>query len=188
MPRKQVIRVGDMVRIVNSKFVKRAGYPLIWYDLKDEVENDIRTWRAWQALTGEAIPARFGEPVQEQPLWLAATLELPREFIKAVAMQRVRERRFGGNVRSLIYCEPPLPAEPGKFQAYDPDRPGDWTNHRLRVDAKKVVKTGKRSPAGGYGEDYWDGYLADEKTHVLLQAGPGWLEECNVELVRREDK
>lgn len=189
--KKQVIRVGDWVKVVNSKFVRRTGYSLVWYDLLDEVTNDVRTWRAWKELTGHPIPLKFaGDLPQEEEHkalpWLWEPPELPKEFLKAVAMERVRERGFGGSERALHYCEPPVEGKP--LYGYDPDRPPDCTGAVYPVDDKKVVKTGRRWAPGCYGEDYWSGGLHNMQTHVLLLAGPGWLEERNVELVRRAPK
>jgi hypothetical protein len=176
------IRVGDTVRIVNSRFIRRVGYPLVWYDLLDEVENDVRTWRAWKELTGERIPAKFGGlPLPESTtLMECLTAGLPNQFLKAVAMLRVAERRFGGDERRIIYCEVPRPGE-----SWSADRPGDCTGHEMTVHERKHVKTGKRFSSGGNHEDYWPGGLDDMKVHTLLGTTYGWIEACDVELVRR---
>lgn len=33
-----IYRPGDKVRIVNPKFVRRVGYPLVWHEVSDSVE------------------------------------------------------------------------------------------------------------------------------------------------------
>lgn len=189
--RPRPYRVGDQVRILVTKFVERVGYPLIWYDLLDEVQNDINCWKAWQQLSGCLIPVRFSQPKAEEDLLPALPmgfkvrdLELPAYFAKACAMARVEQRGFGGNVRQLVY----LPVV-GRGELFSGNKVRECAGAVTQVYGRRVVKTGKRVPAsGGVHSDgeYWDepGGLEDMKTHVLLMTMYGETEACNVVLVK----
>lgn len=192
--KKQVIRIGDTVRVIHSKAIRRVGYPLVWYDLMDEVEADPRTRLAYEMLTTEG--GRSSEVAEKADLksFLFNVKEdsLPRYFLQACAKLMVERRAFGGNTRSLHYY--PL-MERGLLQLSGEAAP-DMTGQVHEVQGKRVVKTGIRvAPASGVtygydGPDYWDepGGLDDEKTHVLLMLS-GWeFEQCSVELVKRRPK
>lgn len=191
--KKQVIRVGDQVQVIKNLIVKRVGYPLVWHEIADDVAKEERTALAWRILYGEG-PVMWDEI--RPPLEGAFSLthghnrELPHWFVQAAAKVRVDSRAFGGQERSIHYWPQP---EPGEI----------WINGRcgpnlldqvLRVEGKRVAKTGTRFPAKGGvyytqdGPDYWEesGGLENEKTHVLLMLSGGWeIEECNVMLVKR---
>lgn len=174
MTKPYIIRPGDTVRVVNSKFVRRVGYPLVWFDLVDEVESDPRTWQAWNTLTGRLAPST--------ELALVVREKLPADFIKAIARQRVAERGFGGRERTLHYCTGE-PVKPGCL--WSRDNPPDVTGQTAYVYGRRHVKTGTHFPAGGDHEDYWPGGLADMKVHTLLSLAWGEIEVCNVELVSK---
>lgn len=174
MKRTKPYRVGDRVRIVNSKFVKRVGYPLIWYDLMDEVAKDPRTLQAYDLLTGRNAVLEFE---------ITGNANLPRYFLQAVAKLRVEERSFGGNDRQIFYYPTVAPGT-----LHGPDEYSDLTGHYTFVEGKRVVKTGKRYPpssgmSGWECPEYWEesGGLENEKTHVLLLTHLGEIEACNVE-------
>lgn len=185
--KKQVIRIGDTVRIVNPLAVRRVGYPLVWYDLVDEVKADPKVRQAYRLLTGKPDPA---VPVKKFEFLSVEDLELPSYFVKACAMLRVEQRNFGGNERTLHYYRPVPQGECFITDTYTPD----MTGYVSEVVGKRVVKTGRRFPPSQgtsdtyYGEEYWDipGGLDDEKTHVLLTVGGYEYEQCNVELVKRK--
>jgi hypothetical protein len=180
--KKQVIHVGDTVKVVRCRFVRRVGYPLVWFDLKDEVAKDERTFAAWQALTGKDLrPARL-------PLVGLLCPELPDDFVECVARLRVAERNFGGNERSLHYREvdPSLPMIEVWGGGVFSDKPvPDVTGMLLKVWGKRTVMTGTRYPAWSDNEDYCSGGLKDRKTRVLLSAEYGEIEDCDVELVQK---
>lgn len=192
--KRRAYRKGDTVRILVPKFVERVGYPLIWYDLLDEVQNDINCWKAWQQLSGCLIPARFSQPKAEEAVlptlsqgFKIRDLELPHYFAKACAMARVEQRGFGGNVRQLIY-RPPAP----EGELWSPDKSPQVAGRTATVYRRRVVKTGKRVPASGgvhHDGEYWEepGGLEDMQTHVLLDTRFGEIEACNVELVKEAE-
>lgn len=157
--KKHVYKVGDKVRVVTPKWVKRVGYPLVWYDIEDEVRDDPRTHAAFTALGCSSADVLMPE--------------LPREFIVAVAKLRVRERGFGGRERSIHYHD--LPGPLGRAGAV------------YEVIGKRTVRTGRYYPAGYWVDTYsgeQDGHsggLTDAKSHVLLNTAWGEIEACNVE-------
>lgn len=176
MTKPYVIRPGDTVRVVNSKFVRRVGYPLVWFDLVDEVESDPRTWQAWNVLRGRLAPST--------ELALVVREKLPADFIKAIARQRVAERGFGGRERTLHYCKEPEPSHRVGCM-WTADQPPDAAGMESYVYGARRVKTGTYYPPGGDHEDYWPGGLADMRVHTLIELFWGWIEVCNVELVSK---
>lgn len=188
--KKHVYRPGDRVEIINPKWIKRIGYPLIWTDLIDEVINDPRSEAAWYALKGYS-PDFSSKRIENHTLGISKATNLPFEFIRAVAMERVRERSFGGNERAIIY---ETDKELTKFFPFpcditDTNCPMHQYWYKPEVVSKRIAKTGTRVPARSYdnyyGEyDYEPGYLANEKTHVILKLSTGFeIEECNVKPV-----
>ena len=187
--KKQVIRVGDRVKIITSKFIKRVGYPLIWTDLIDEVRKDPRTLAAYKLLM-DTPPKQTAAAITGHDLaWLLKhddeADQIPFDLIRAVARMRVEQREFGGNERQLHYKKLRL-AKAGLFwSSVTDDECADHTGQVFEVIGKKVVKTGIRFPAVG-GQDsmgeYWEepGGLEDCKTHVLLNTVAGWIEQVNV--------
>lgn len=191
---KKIIRVGDIIRIVTSKIVKRVGYPLVWTDLVEEVEKDPRTEAAWNLLKR---PQHLPEPVkldsaEDHKLSFLAIdkPKLPFDFIAAIAKERVREMGFGGRERQLIYKE----TRAASFSIHaDSDKMPDLTGREVIVTGKRIAKTGKYyPPTSGTTGSYWDpedycepGGLEDCKTHILLDTCYGLIEAVNVELVKR---
>lgn len=186
--KKQVIRIGDTVRIINSKAVRRVGYPLVWYDLIHKVEEDPQVRLAYEILTGQGRLSEVQEQADLKGFLNFKEDSLPRYFLQACAKLRVEQRRFGGNTRSLHYY-PWLPEGCMWSESSAPN----MTGQVHEVHGKRVVKTGLRFPASGgqhHDGEYWEesGGLDNEQTHVLLMLS-GWeFEQCNVELVRRKPK
>lgn len=148
----KIIRVGDTVMVKDhSKYIKRIGYNLVWNDdaLLEEVEDDPRTAEAARILGWKP-----GE-------------NFSHEFIKAIAMRRVKERGFGGNERSIHYIDE---SEDALYYKYL----GAGIMYPKKVVGKRVAKTGTYFPPtnGGYDHDgYYDGDpggLSDMKTHIIL--------------------
>lgn len=166
MTRAHVYRPGDNVRILAPKWIKRVGYPLVWTDLVDEICEDPRTLQAWKTLG-------FGNLRPD---------DLPLQFVRGIAMQHVVMRGFGGRDRTIIYHE--VSEEPEQ-SLIDMDRipHHGYVGRIASVYSKRVVKTGRRAPARGYGEDYEPPYLDDCKTHVLLSTIYGEIESIHVEPV-----
>jgi hypothetical protein len=156
--KKQTIKVGDRVRILEPKFVGRVGYPLIYGMLMDEVENDPKVIEALSILD-----VRGGQNV-------------PHYLHIAIAKLRVEQRNFGGRERTIHY------EADGVFQEYARGAVCEVTGRRV-----VKTGTYYPASRGGSSSDYdWEpepGGLADCKTHVLLRTSFGEIEACNVELV-----
>lgn len=167
--KKQVIRIGDKVEIVNAKWIERIGYNLVWTDLIDEVENDPRTHEAMKVLCMWNGPTVFEKTPSSVP-W---------ELTRVIAKYRVKERGFGGNERKIHYLK-------GEF---------GWQSQpgiKLEVVGKRLAKTGTYFPPNGGGYDSWSGEyydcdcggLADCKTHIILKLENGYeIEACDVKLI-----
>ena len=195
MPGKsKVIRIGDFIEIVTSKFVKRVGYPIVWTDLLSEVARDPRTKKAWDILTD--APASLTSSPAEQFLAVGSNPEeeFPKDFLRAIAQHRVEMLKYGGNERSIHYYE--TKSRPPLNELFSLNASGthryDCTGYKASVIGKKACLTGTRiapsSGTSGYWEpeDWYDaGGLDNCKTHVLLETGWGWIEACNVELISR---
>lgn len=181
--KKHVWRPGDRVRVINPLWVARVGYPLIWYDLMDEVCGDLRVAAAWDVLHGHE-PRLAPKVVDNGELFLPGFAKSPTEgvplfFLQAAAKARVAERNFGGNERKILYN----PSEHSNAGA----------GSVLEVIGKRVVKTGLRFSASSWvsheGEqEYESGGLSDIKTHILLHTNAGEIEAANVELVSADTK
>ena len=186
--KKKVIRVGDRVRVIKSLAVRRVGYPLVWYDIKEQVEADPRTRLAYEILMAEA---GVKLPVENRDHFQVLKIkegDFPDYFIQACAKVQVERLGFGGNERTLHY----YPWAP-EGQLWSSESAPNLSGQIHTVDGKRVVKTGIRVPESSgvsYGYDgpedwYESGGLDDMKTHVLLRL-QGWeFEECNVELVSK---
>lgn len=173
--KRHVWRPGDKLRVLNPLWVKRVGYPLVWYELMEEVKADIKVGQAWGVLTGSILQHAAG---YLRDMGIGPTDGVPRYFLQAAAKALVEARDFGGNERKIIYDDPHgCQCVPGAV---------------LEVYSKRVVKTGTRfaataGSAGPWGFDEgWEGdpaRLADMKTHILLTTACGEIEAANVELV-----
>lgn len=158
-----VYRPGDKVRIVNPKFVRRVGYPLVWYEIDEALlDNDEQSARIANAM-GWPEPSK-----------------LPRFALQVVAKLYVLERRFGGNERTIHYW-PDTGAPPNVFDTLAWGRYyAAGTEHK--IISRRLAKTGRRFPAYGRDDDWEPGGLDDCKTHVLLRlSGEVEIEACNVE-------
>lgn len=181
--KREVIRVGDRVRVLRSRFIKRVGYPLVWYEIMDEVRADPKTWQAYCLLEGIT-----SEPKEDGFFYAKLDRDkMPRYLIQACAKLEVERRGFGGNERTIHYLPPPTD------ELHSWETCPNYDGSVLTVIKKRLAKTGKRFAArGGVCSDgeYWDepGGLDDCKTHVLLTLAVGHeIEQCDVELVRRAD-
>lgn len=164
--KRHVWRPGDQLRVVNPRWVRRVGYPLVWYELMPEVEADLKVGQAWDLLNSALVRGVPNGPIGRGP-----TDGVPHYFLQAAAKALVARRGFGGNERQIFYEEG-----------------GSRAGAVLEVLGKRVVKTGTRFPAA-YGQDHdgehWEdpGGLDNEKTHILLRTYAGEIEAANVELV-----
>lgn len=213
--KKQVIRIGDRVKIINNRWIKRVGYPIIWTEIADEVAKDPRVRAAYNMLvqpqatapamavggtmaiggilqpTSQVTEMKLWDPWDQWATDYSKGDRYARDFLRVVSMMRVAEMGFGGNKRSIFYYKTRTD-KAGLFWQ-DGDEVADYTGQVLEVFEKKVCKTGQRYPASG-GQSFWsDEYdyepagLADAKTHVLLRTHAGWIEEVDVKLIKPGD-
>ncbi len=182
--KRHVYRAGDVVRVVEPKFVERVGYPLVWPMLMAEFEARLPEVRQAMAdlIVGELPEDRrfkFNRAITRTEPDAA-----DRDFLKGMCMAAVRIRGFGGDERSLHYH---ADGDPGGRYDY-------YRGMQMEVQRKRLVKTGTRFPGRSYtsheGEhDYENGGLSDERTHTLLMLENGLeIEASNVELVKAAEE
>ena len=176
--KKHVYRVGDVVRIVNPRFIARVGYPLVWTMLMPEFEAKAKLDQArdmMSALIVGSIPEDAGFMFDKRK---TSEVNATRDFLKGVCMAAIRMRGFGGNERSLHY---------------QPEDDGCWEHYQgatCEVIRRRTVKTGTRfaghSSVSYEGEhDYESGGLGNMRTHTLLRLDNYLeIEAANVELVK----
>lgn len=162
---KHVYRVGDRIKIINPRIVKRVGYPLLWTDLVDEFVQHPELLNAMRLL-GIINPDSL------------AHTRVSKDFAIGCAKAAVRARGFGGPDRTLHYDDSPT------FKI----NPGDIT---VVLD-KRCVQTGKYYPPhygydSYYGEyDYEPGGLDERKTLILLTTPYGEIDSADVEPTNEE--
>lgn len=146
--RKQVIREGDIVRVLKGRTVRRVGYPLGF----DEAVEQL----GWPVVLEAADAARvaLGLSPRKQGLWDSVVPKHPEEdpFLRQIVWEYIRGKYFGGSTRSIHWTD-------------------DDTLVGLEglVVGKRVVKTGDRYPASVGWEDYEPGGLDNCQTHVLVE-------------------
>jgi hypothetical protein len=176
---KPVYHRGDLVEIVEPRLYVRVGYPMgfdgVRGELTEKYHNEVM--RDLYALRDAKIAAGW-------PAHLAEALPvLHSEILRQMTLQHLHKHHFGGNERTI-------------HTKLDEQ----WRGRHVRVDSKRVVKTGRYRcgcAGGGYFED--DGCppeLRDVKTHVILRVswdGPDIfdydyfeIEAANVRLVDQE--
>jgi len=131
---KTVYRPGDTVRIVNSRFIERVGYPLVFTDLRAEFENHPRLEEALKML------GVMGENNYRQTFAI-------RDAVDGLAKAAVRFRGWGGKERRIHYKGTRAHAA----DDFDLDFTGtgtqtDCTGLVTEVYAKKVKMTGDYYP------------------------------------------
>lgn len=190
--RKNVIRVGDTVEVVNCRIVKRVGYPLVWTEIVDDLRKDPRVLAAFDFLSTKDGSlrdlAQKLESADPGKFFSQEPREVPPYFAMAAAKVRVEAEGFGGKERSIHYK--PL-VKYGELHDGN-THAADITGRAYKVTAKKLAKTGTRVPPSGGttwtqdGPDDWyePGGLENCKTHVLLElTHQYWIEACNVKKV-----
>lgn len=169
---KTTIKVGDTVRVVRSRIIKRVGYPLVFTDLRKEFNEHPRLEEALRLLgvMGDSNAcAGFAR----------------RDAVDGLAKAAVRFRGWGGRERRIHYFKTETP---GENHLLDADTIADCTGREVEVLAKKTRMTGDyyppwsgRSYEGEY--DLEPGGLANMKAHVILTTSIGDIEACDVEPV-----
>jgi hypothetical protein len=174
MPKKHVYKVGDRIRIVNSRFIKRVGYPLHCNDLVQEFLEHPKLGEAMELL---GISARSA--------WI------DKDFAYGCAKAAVRARGWGGKERQIHYYDTIPKEESGLIIVGDANMLPDYTGQETEVLRKYTRMTGTYyPPSGGYSYDgdydYEPGGLDNAKAHVILVTSFGDIEVCNVQPVENE--
>lgn len=158
--RKDVIRVGDRVKIITPNVVVRVGYPLTKAEMMDrqtpEQLKAIRDMmRAFDTIVYPEHASEFGLVSSRGSS--EAIDKLYEKIRYAMAGRMLEQEGFGGKERSIHTYN--LKAIQGRLAT---------------VDAKRIVKTGTYQ-AGWSTRDYWGEYdyepacLSNGNTHVLYK-------------------
>lgn len=186
---KNIIRVGDQVKIIVPNVFVRCGYPLTVQKVKDEVITKEQKDAIITML--KAFDIHYNEYIADLALTLnynTSGTEAYDKVLHTLSMEVLRQKKWGGRDRK-IYIKP----EP------------EYLNRVCNVISKRVVKTGTYTSGGG-GYSSYDGdweyeppYLSNEKTHVILKVYVDTLdlimtmgrefeiEQCNVEKVIQDE-
>lgn len=190
----KAIRPSDKVRIINPDIIERWGYPLTTQMVKDTMitqEHKDSIYAMLSKFRG-GYPQRTLIPLfGNDGLTVSDYDETYEKVLTVMAYDMVRKQGFGGKDRKL----------------YIKQRES-LRNKTAQVLQRKVVKTGKYHPGGGY-QDYYSGeydyepaYLENEKTHVLYKiyldwgqdicpeindSGGVWIEKTNVEKITNNE-
>lgn len=141
------IRPGDIVKVIDPRFVTRVGYPLCADDLMVEAEKTL----VEKGIVPPFSKSVWGQsPDRRRDEW---------NVIRKYAVLLLRKKGWGGDDRSLFFLEKP-----------------EYKDLEVVVDHKRIAKTGKRFAPHVYRSSGWDGDdydyepggLGDEKTHILL--------------------
>jgi len=189
--RKDIIRVGDMVRVITPEVFVRCGYPLDFKEAREHVDAEMEQsiWDIIKALSTMGDKRRNDRIFKRKP-------RVYRRILNALTYDYVSLKGFGGNERSI-------------YTRSVPELAGSMRS----VCGIRYVKTGTRY--AGYGgksfgfgdyDDYEPPGLANAKTHKLLRIGPvviiggelffpqiygpkidSWIEACHVEKLLEDD-
>lgn len=147
-----VIRPGDMVKVIDPRFVRRVGYPKCAADFLKEAEATL--------VEKDILKPHFGGVGAYGLRTSDERKRDERDLIYKFALLLLARNGWGGKERSL-HMTPCM----------------EYANKELHVEAKTVVKTGTYvAPTywrsrGWDGDDYdfESGGLNDCKTHILLR-------------------
>lgn len=171
--RKNVIRVGDTVEIINPAIITRIGYE---YTYEDACKEALETYKddIYALLKKAKITGYNKLSIKGNSAWEKAE----RKIVGALAYDLVRKKIKTGNERK-VYTE----------------IKEDLKNAQVTVLSKRTTRTGTYYPAvcsepGPWGGDYdyEPGGLENSQTHVILEIdsihklrlGPIRIEQCNV--------
>jgi hypothetical protein len=157
--RKDIIRVGDTVRIINPIVVDGCGY-----------RRDFNFWnRVARRFFGKKVRQyiKDNRPVSKS---MTYSNRLETKIVRVIASELLGTHMRGG-VRRLKTRENP-----------------QLKDKEYTVCEVKIYRTGKYVPSsssydweGGY--DYEPAYLENSKTHKVLNLGFWSIEACNVEKI-----
>lgn len=166
--KKNIIRVGDRVRVIEPKIFDRCGYPKTLFD-----ETQIAYEELHQPISNFLISLNLSDPKTGE-----APAHTVHEIAKAIAYLRLKKNGYGGRERKIYTKD--------GFYEHMQDK-------EYYVTAVRFVKTGLYHPPRYTNwegvDDYDPGYLENCKTHKLLKLNESrcynksWgveIEECYV--------
>jgi len=152
---RNIIRVGDRVRVVNPVVVVRVGYPKCLADYEKEVREKLG-FQLTQLLLAAGVPEHELDSSRSG-----------RKILSELAYCLGNKDRWGGRLRSLHTVEVPEL------------RVQDFTVLEMRT-----AFTGVHESGSGQWDDYSPPCLGHAKAHRLARLGWGntwWMETCNLE-------
>lgn len=146
--RTKIIRVGDLVRVINPQVFVRVGYNLTKQIVKESlITNEEKTSIA------QLISKK--ETAYNLDLWSPVENKVFDEMLDSLAYLKLKRNGFGGKERKI-------------FTEYN----SDLLNKELKVESKRFVKTGFYQPGGVFGyfePEYEPAYLEKEKSNIILK-------------------
>lgn len=167
----KIIRVGDLVKIINPEVFIRCGYPLdfekMLFDVRDKYKQDVDAFM-------NVILMRNG--INHGDISANPYYEVANKLFKAITYMLLHVKGFGGKERK-IYTE----------------NREEIINEQFFVHKIFFVKTGKYYPivsSGGYFEqkEYEPAYLDNQEAHKILILRDFNIEAKNVEKVYTNGK
>jgi len=163
MGRKDIIRVGDRVRVIEPLTYVRCGYPLSLFGAFKEVEQIYKedVLRLIRKVFNNGVDPKEENPVRfkllmMQEIDLTASKQY-KEIMRGVAYAYLKQKGFGGRERRIITADKP-----------------HLKGAILEVVDSFIVKTGNYY-SGGWSSGTWDSQpeyeppeLGNEKTHKIL--------------------
>jgi hypothetical protein len=157
---KVVFRVGDSVKVINSTFFLRCGYPLSFQEVKEDVRgkyaNKINSFI--RAIKDEATGRKIEDPYKSDIDFITLVSFPTKEYLTEkilgeVAYCVLRHKNYGGTKRTVHTVEIP-----------------ELKNMEFIVTGKKVCYSGEYERGGGssYDGDYDPNYLGNAKAHIIL--------------------
>jgi hypothetical protein len=185
MKKKNIIRVGDMVKIISPEFFIRCGYPLTIDMERENVRKNYQDKinKFIYELVQEEVSKSSPNKTVTHGFYDREFYRTENEIANALAYAFINAKKFGGYERK-IYTE----------------HHEDIRDKILRVSSIFFVKTGTYSPGHWYScldeEDWEPACLVKEKTHKILSLDCGYItsdscngtgiEAANVEKVQEE--
>lgn len=186
MAKKDIIRVGDTVKIVNPRFIKRWGYDNNLQDTKQKVFDRYgpKMIKFVEEILIEEGIIKKPVPADKDFPWSVGLCSISNKgkymLAAAIAYEIVGYKMKDGAERKLFYYD--------KNPTY---------YHNDIVTDIKIVQTGIYfSPTTGGGYDPWTGDydcgepggLTNVKVHKLLEiAFDVWIEDCDVEKIKSHE-
>lgn len=172
--KKQIIRQGDVVRIINPEFFIRCGYPLCLKDGIKMIMEDKEGLKALDDGIAEVLEDKikpsgtnasnsiFRDIFVSRSSVLTRTQKDFESIIKILAYYKIKKLKFGGNKRQIFT-----------------KRVEEAKGHDFEVLKKKMVVTGNYIPGSKGGSTPYGDYeaeppcLDDSKSHMILYLNDG---------------